>query len=64
MTAEAVDDKVAIVRAAAGARLGEIEMNIRVFMANVTDDRAAAIGGLAGVLGVQDDADRPSRRSR
>ena len=32
MTAEAVDDKVAIVRAAAGERLDQIEMNVRAFM--------------------------------
>jgi probable F420-dependent oxidoreductase len=54
MTAEAVDAKVDIVRQAGAARLDEIEMNIRVFMVNVTDDRAAAINGLAGLLGVQE----------
>ena len=32
MTAEAVDEKVGFVRAAAGERIGDIEMNIRVFM--------------------------------
>jgi probable F420-dependent oxidoreductase len=55
MTAEAVDAKVAVVRAAGAARLDRIEMNIRVFMVNVTNDRAAAIGGLAGALGVSED---------
>jgi probable F420-dependent oxidoreductase len=54
MTAEAVDAKVDIIRQAGAARLDEIEMNIRVFMVNVTDDRAAAINGLAGLLGVQE----------
>jgi hypothetical protein len=40
MSAEAVDEKVAIVRAAAGSRFDAIELNIRAFMVNVTDDRA------------------------
>lgn len=52
MTAEAVDDKVAIVREAAGDRLGQIEMNIRVFMVKVTDDRDRAIASLATAMGV------------
>jgi probable F420-dependent oxidoreductase len=52
MTAEAVDGKVAIVREAAGDRLADIEMNIRVFMVNVTDDRDRAVGGLASALSV------------
>lgn len=52
MTAEAVDDKVAIVRAAAGDRLGDIEMNVRAFMVNVTNDRSAVMQGLATMLGV------------
>ena len=55
MTAEAVDAKVAIVRSAGAARLDQIEMNIRVFMVNVTDDRSSAISGLAGALGVEED---------
>lgn len=52
MTSEAVDGKVAIVREAAGDRLADIEMNIRVFMVNVTDDRPRAIEGLANALSV------------
>jgi probable F420-dependent oxidoreductase len=52
MTSEAVDDKVAIVRAAAGERLPAIEMNIRVFMVQITDNRAGAIAGMAGALQV------------
>jgi probable F420-dependent oxidoreductase len=54
MTAEAVDEKVAIVRDAAGGRMADIEMNIRVFMVNVTDDRAGAVGFLTKALGVDD----------
>jgi probable F420-dependent oxidoreductase len=56
MTAEAVDAKVGVVREAAAAadRLDQIEMNIRVFLVNVTDDRTSAITGLAGALGVDE----------
>jgi probable F420-dependent oxidoreductase len=54
MTAEAVDEKISIVRAAAGDRLDDIELNIRAFLVNVTDDGAAARGRLAGALGVPD----------
>lgn len=52
MTAAAVDDKVAITKAAAGERFDAIEMNIRAFMVNVTNDRAAAMSGIAGAIGV------------
>ena len=52
MTAESVDEKVAIVREAAGARLDEIEMNIRAFLVNVTEDGAAAREGMATMLRV------------
>jgi len=52
MTAEAVDEKVAVVRAAAGQRVEEIELNVRVFLVNVTDDRDGVIDALAGPLGV------------
>jgi probable F420-dependent oxidoreductase len=53
MTAEAVDDKVAIVADAAGDRLDYIEMNIRAFMVSVTDDRSAAVSGIASMIGVE-----------
>ena len=52
MTAEAVDEKVAIVHAAAGDRMAQIEMNIRVFMVKVTDDRIASMEAISGMLGV------------
>ncbi len=55
MTAAAVDDKVAIVRQAAGERYGDVEMNIRAFMVKVTNDRQASIDGIAGMLGVTSD---------
>jgi probable F420-dependent oxidoreductase len=53
MTAEAVDDKVAIVRAAAGERLPAIEMNIRVFMVKVTEDREGTVAFLAKAMSVE-----------
>jgi probable F420-dependent oxidoreductase len=52
MTAEAVDEKVAIVRAAAGDRMSQIEMNVRVFMVNVTEHRVATIAKMASAIGV------------
>jgi probable F420-dependent oxidoreductase len=52
MTAESVDAKVAIVREAAGARFDEIELNVRAFLVNVTDDGAGARGRLAAAIGV------------
>lgn len=52
MTAGAVDEKVAIVREVAGERLAAVELNVRVFMVNVTDDRAGAIAFLASALSV------------
>jgi probable F420-dependent oxidoreductase len=52
MSADAVDEKVAIVRAAAGDRIDQIEMNIRAFLVNVTDDGQGARDRLAGALGV------------
>jgi len=54
MTAESVDEKVAIIRDAAGSRLDAIEMNVRAFMVNVTDDRAATIEFLSTALGVEE----------
>lgn len=53
MTAESVDEKVGIVRAAAAERLPDIEMNIRAFLVNVTDDGAGARAGMAKALGVE-----------
>ena len=47
-----VDEKVDIVRHAAGPRWNEIEMNIRAFLVNVTDDATGAADGIAKMLGV------------
>lgn len=53
MTAESVDEKVATVASAAGARFDDIEMNVRVFMVQVTDDRAGTLDFLAKALSVE-----------
>ena len=53
MTAEAVDEKVAIVREAAGARFKDIELNVRGFLVNITDDAKQAASGIASMLGVE-----------
>jgi len=53
MTAAAVDEKVEIVRVAAGARLADIEMNVRAFLVNITDDADGAAAGIAAMMGVE-----------
>ncbi len=53
MTAAAVDDKVAIVRQAVGKRANSIEMNIRAFMVNITDDARGSIERLAKAMHVE-----------
>ncbi len=53
MTAEVVDEKVAIVREAAGARFNNIELNIRAFLVSITDDAKQAASGIASMLGVE-----------
>lgn len=53
MTAAAVDDKVDIVRDAVGSRINNIEMNIRAFMVNVTDDAQGSIERLARGMHVE-----------
>jgi hypothetical protein len=52
MTAAAVDQKVAIVVAAAGPRLADLEFNVRAFMVRVTDDRDTVVEQIAGFVGV------------
>jgi probable F420-dependent oxidoreductase len=54
MSLEAVTEKVAIVAAAAGDRVANIEMNIRTFFVNVTDDRAGEIARTARMIGVDE----------
>lgn len=53
MTAQAVDEKVDIVRVAAGARLADIEMNVRAFLVNITDDATSAAADIAAMIGVE-----------
>lgn len=53
MTAESVDEKLAIVKAAAGARYDQIEMNVRAFMVNVTEDRGGAVTFISQLLNVE-----------
>ena len=54
MTRDAVTEKVAVVREAAGDRFADLELNIRAFMVRVTDDAAGEIRGIAGFLQVDD----------
>jgi alkanesulfonate monooxygenase SsuD/methylene tetrahydromethanopterin reductase-like flavin-dependent oxidoreductase (luciferase family) len=54
MSLEAVTEKVAIVAAAAGDRVADIEMNIRTFFVHVTDDRVGEIARTARMIGVEE----------
>jgi probable F420-dependent oxidoreductase len=54
MTRAAVTEKVDIIRAAAGDRFADLELNIRAFRVCVTDDAAGEIRGIAGLLQVDD----------
>jgi len=54
MTAQAVDEKVDIVRDAVGSRLSHVEMNIRAFLVNITDDAVGAISRLSAAMGVEE----------
>jgi probable F420-dependent oxidoreductase len=55
MTAESVDEKVAIVAAAGAHRINDIEMNIRTFFVKVTNDRATTVDGISSMFGVSKD---------
>ena len=55
MTAQSVDEKVAIVAAAGAHRLNDIEMNIRTFFVKVTDDRAKTVQGISSMFGVDEE---------
>jgi probable F420-dependent oxidoreductase len=54
MTRAAVEERIALVREAAGERIGEIELNVRVFFVSVTDDRAGVLAGVAAMFGVDE----------
>ncbi|MBI2704478.1 MAG: TIGR03621 family F420-dependent LLM class oxidoreductase [Actinobacteria bacterium] len=51
-TAEATDHKVAWVREAAGGRFGDIELQARIHLAAVTDDRLGLAEAVAPALGL------------
>ena len=51
MTAASVDEKLGWVRAAAGDRFDDIELNVHVYMVNVTNERASTADGIAQMLG-------------
>ena len=53
MTMEAVTERVGWVREFAGARIDEIELNIRAFFVSVTEDRASVVDGIASMLSVE-----------
>ena len=65
MTAAAVDEKVAVVHAAAGRRIADIEFNVRAFLVRVTDQRRAAIDEIGRIPAGRSVADqRLTLRSR
>ena len=51
-TAEATDEKVALVRDVAGDRFGDIELSVGVFIANIVDDRRGFAADLAPAFGI------------
>jgi probable F420-dependent oxidoreductase len=55
-TEDATDDKIALVRAAAGVRADDIELQVRIHLATVTDDRNAVAEALAPALGLTPEA--------
>ena len=63
---EATDRKLAWIRDAAGPRFDELELQVRVHLAMVTDDRAGTITELAPAFGLTPDAGRgdPPRAHR
>ena len=55
MTAAAVEEKLAVVREAAAARIDDIELSIRTFFVSVTDDRQRAVDEMAAFAGVDEE---------
>ncbi len=51
-TAEATDEKVALVREVAGARFADIELSVGVFIASIVDDRHGFAADLAPGFGL------------
>jgi alkanesulfonate monooxygenase SsuD/methylene tetrahydromethanopterin reductase-like flavin-dependent oxidoreductase (luciferase family) len=52
MVPSRIDAKVAAVRAGAGDRIDDIELNVRAFIVNVTDDRRGVTESTAGFMGI------------
>ena len=50
--AEYFDERIQWIRDAAGDRFSDLELQILTFFVTITDDRQAAIDGLAGMMGV------------
>ena len=50
MASDRIDAKVAAVRAGAGDRIDAIELNVRAFIVNVTDDRRGVAESTAGLM--------------
>jgi alkanesulfonate monooxygenase SsuD/methylene tetrahydromethanopterin reductase-like flavin-dependent oxidoreductase (luciferase family) len=55
MVASRVDAKVNAVRVGAGDRFGEVELNVRAFIVNVTADRRGAAESTARFMGITPD---------
>ena len=54
--ADATDRKVGWVRAAAGDRYGDLELQMLIFLCALTDDRAGTLANLAPMFGLEPDA--------
>jgi hypothetical protein len=52
MSAEAVQEKIDIITANAGARMPDIELNVRTFLVNIRDSAQEAIEGTANMFKV------------
>jgi len=61
MLAGRVDQKLQWLKDGAGERFDDLELNVLVFFASITDDASRALGNLAGLLGMTEDdvADSP-----
>ena len=55
MSAEAVTEKVDLVKQTAGSRMSNIELNIRTFLVNIRDSAEEAINGTANMFKVAPD---------
>jgi probable F420-dependent oxidoreductase len=59
-TAEATDEKIALIREVAGDRFGQIELQTRIHMALVSDDRDSLFEAFAGGFGLTPEQARHS----